>query len=166
MKIDTKFYTINTDKVEAAIDTINRLNRFEAEVGIFDPEVTKYAVKMEYGTTNKDGTVTPPRSFIRETVLESSDKIIRKMAGDVTELFFERGAKSAPTFNKIQGVFEEGAQMLELDMVARIWKNIPPPLSRRRLREKKKKGSPFPEIALIDTGKMISSITHKIVRKN
>ena len=166
MKINTPQYTIDTDYVEPAIDTINRLKRFEGEIGIFDPEVSEYASKMEYGTTNEDGTVTPPRSFIRSTVDESTDKIVEHMAGRVKEVFFERGAKSAPTFDKIQEIFEEGSKMLELDMVDKIWRNIPPPLSKRRLKEKRAKESPFPEIALIDTGRLIGSITHKIIRKN
>ena len=166
MKISTPQYTIDTDDVAPAIDTINRLKRFEGEIGIFDPEVSKYAAKMEYGTTNKDGTVTPPRSFLRSTVNETSNKVVEHMAERVKEVFFERGAASAPTFHKIQEIFEEGSKILELAMVEKIWNNIPPPLSQRRLKEKKAKESPFPEIALIDTGRMIGSITHRIIRKN
>ena len=166
MKVNTPDYEIDTDKVDMAVETINRLKRFEGEVGIFDREVTEYAVKMEYGATNPDGTVTPPRSFLRSTAQEENQDIVKHMAEKVTDVFFERGAASAPTFDKIQQVFEEGSKMLELKMVDKIWSNIPPPLSKRRLKEKRAKESPFPEIALIDTGRMVNSITYKIIRKN
>ena len=166
MATKNPFYTIDTDKVEPALDTIKRLDRFEGEVGIFEPEVAEYAVKMEYGTTNPDGTITPPRSFLRSTVIESTKEITDHMATRVTDIFFERGAVSAPTFDKIQQVFEEGSKWLEKNMKSKIWSNIPPPLSKRRLKEKKAKGSPHPNIALVDTGRMVNSITYKIIRKN
>ena len=168
MKQDSIFYTIDTDKIDPAIDTINRMQRFEAEVGIFDKDVVKYAIKQEYGATNKDGTIIPPRSFLRATATnkDNMNAIINYMAEKVRDVFFIRGAKSAPTFHKIEEIFVLASQILEKAIVNRIWSNIPPPLSKRRLAEKKAKESPFPEIALIDTGRMVSSITYKIIRKN
>ena len=166
-KIDNKQIRIDLQGIGEAVGTLKRLARFETEVGIFDPKVAEYAAKMEFGATNKDGTITPPRSFVRSTATEKAKELLEQGAEAVKEVFFERGGKSEPTFYDIETrVFEPMAKTLEGSMVNKIWNRIPPPLSKRRLAEKRAKQSPFPDIPLIDTGKLVSSITYKIKRLN
>ena len=164
--IEDKYIKIDIRKLEQAFETLRRIDRFHSEVGIFDQEVIPYAVHQEYGGPNQWGGYTPPRSFIRATVTEHGERLSKEMGNKLAKLYFQRGGVSAPTFKKIEDVFHEFSKVLELLMVDRIWKHIPPPLSDIRLKQKKAADYPFADTPLVATGRLISSITYRIVRTN
>lgn len=164
--VDNKYLKIKVKALDMAIETLARLKRIECDVGIFDAEVAKYGSKMEYGGPNSDGTYTPPRSFLRSAVNENRKKIISQMAKSIRKKYDARGGASAITFSEIISTMSEGGEKLVNSMKKKIWSHIPPPLSQRRLAEKKAAKYAFPEVPLVATGTLVNSITFKIRRLN
>ena len=143
-------------------DLVDLLGRYKVDVGIFNKKVAGYMYKQEFGEPPK----LPPRSFLRSTASENHRDMVHIMAIGLKDAFFKRGAKSRPSFTKVQNALAAGGKALELKIVNKIYSNIPPPLTPYTVAHKKEKGYILPETALIATGKAVKSIKYRIMRKN
>ena len=164
--LDDKYLKIQVSPIPEALETVKRLGRLKAEVGIFDKKIASYAVKHEYGAVNPNGAVIPPRPFIRPIIDNFKAQIYKIISKRLYDAFSERGGKSPPTFTKLIDVLVPPAKMIMREMVKAVWKGIPPPLASLTLQMKREKGSKYPETPLIDTGALVGSITYKTFGSN
>ena len=126
--------------------TMSSQTRFGLSVGIFDTEVSQYAAFHEFGT----GYI-PARSFIRSwfaTTRLTNIEHLRMLAQTVWA--------NRPVSTMATSIGQESVT----EMKNNILSSIPPPLSPRTIAAKT---GPFKTIPLIDTGRLIRSITYRII---
>lgn len=145
---------INTSAWDRLIRRFAGIGTRRVGVGIFgDEELAVIAASHEYGArVMRDGQQVgsiPERSYIRST--------LREREGDLARVMRRIGAGwMAGTMTVEQGLGLLGLYTANA-VKAKIRSNIPPPLAARTIA---RKGS---SKALVDTGRLINSITWKII---
>lgn len=138
---------INTTVWDAMMRRLKRGGPKKIAVGIFgDGELAVIAATHEYG--NDDGTI-PERSYLRSTIVEKRRQINQHMKR-VAQAMLGLGLTQDQALGLV-GEFAVNA------VKAKIRSNIPPGLKPATI---DRKGS---SIALIDTGRMLNSVTYKVM---
>lgn len=135
----------DTSVWDAFVQKCKDVGKRTVQVGVFgDLELATIARAHEYGTQR-----VPARSYLRSTMAERQQDVQTQMTRLTAA--YAAGKITLDRMLQLLGLF--GASAVK----AKIRSNIPPPLSPRTIA---RKGS---SLALVDTGRLINSITFKVV---
>lgn len=132
------------DKIKASI-----LRMPTVDVGVLDPDVAIYAAVHEYGSS--DGH-TPARRWLTKGIEDNGMAVQAAMAATATAILDQRVIKAKAVDNL-------GADVADIVRAHVNSANFPPPLKTETVRRKGHAKT------MVDSGKMMQSITHRVNQK-
>ena len=159
-KAKTATFIFNVEKIDKIIEEYQTLSGIKLEVGVFAPSRKEIAARHEYG----EGYL-PQRSFVRSAWFENQDL---QMEMFVEMLNFIYASQNKIWVGDIRlkefalRKMSELGRKLVYYMRVKILRRIPPPLKPATKKAKRRAGSPYPTIPLIDTGNLYQFINYRI----
>lgn len=159
-KAKTATFIFNVEKIDQLIEEYESLSSLRLEVGVFAPSRKEIAARHEYG----EGFI-PQRSFIRSAWFENKNLEFEMIIEILNHIYASQnktwvGEVRLKQF-ALRKLSELGQKMVYY-MQVKILRRIPPPLKPATIKAKRRKGSAFPTIPLVDTGNMYQFINYRL----
>ena len=168
VNIKSKFIRMDNRDYFNLIDSIKKMMRVRAHVGIFNKKVAKYMTDMEKGgffTIEGKHVFVPPRPWLSRAMVEKENKVKKMLVRNMVQIF-NRGGRRRLTFKDSRTVVKKAAAILEKHTKNLILsKQIIPPLAALTVVKKEEANLPMPDTPLFATGLAYSLIKTKIVIK-